>query len=110
MRITAVETFHVSIPFKVPFVVWRGELKSKEHVLVRVSTDAGLIGWGEAAPFLFYSPETAIDVSSFIDNVLADKIIGRDPADIRALYQSFEMLDGHLFAKCAIEMALWDLA
>ncbi len=62
MRITAVETFHVSIPFNVPFVVWRGELKSKEYVLVRISTDSGLIGWGEAAPFLFYSPETAADV------------------------------------------------
>ncbi len=42
--------------------------------------------------------------------MLAGEIIGRDPADIRAIYQSFEMLDGHLFAKCAIEMALWDLA
>ena len=110
MRITAVETFHVSIPFNVPFVVWRGELASKEHVLVRISTDSALVGWGEAAPFLFYSPETAADVSSFIDDVLASEIIGRDSADIRAMYQRFDTLDGHLFAKCAIEMALWDIA
>jgi len=110
MRITAVETFRVSIPFNVPFVVWRGNLASKEHVLVRISTDSGLFGWGEAAPFLFYSPETAADVSSLIDDVLAGEIIGRDPADIRAIYQSFDLLDGHLFAKCAIETALWDIA
>ena len=72
MRITDVEAFHVSIPFNVPFVVWRGDLESKEHVLVRISTDTGLVGWGEAAPFLFYSPETASDVSSLIDDVLGD--------------------------------------
>jgi o-succinylbenzoate synthase len=110
MHITTVETFHVRVPFNVPFVVWRGELESKDHVLVRISTDAGLVGWGEAAPFLFYSPETASDVSSLIDDVLAAEIIGRDPGDVRAIHQSFEMLDGHLFAKCAIEMALWDIA
>ena len=34
MRITAVETFHVSIPFNVPFVVWRGKLESKPAEII----------------------------------------------------------------------------
>ena len=109
MRITKVEAFQVEIPFKVPFVVWRGELPGKEHVIVRIETDSGLVGWGEAAPFLFYSPETAIDIAALINEVLAGEIIGRDPRDVRAIYESFGMLDGHHFAKCAVEIALWDI-
>src|SRR4051794_4064683 len=109
MRISRVEVFRVSIPFRVPFVVWRGDLPSKEHVFVRIETDNGLTGWGEASPFLFYSPETAKDVVSLIEDVLAGEIIGRDPRDVRSIYESFGMLDGHEFAKAAIETALWDL-
>jgi L-Ala-D/L-Glu epimerase len=109
MKIRRVEATIVEIPFRRPFVVWRGSVPSKRHVLVRVETDSGLTGWGEAAPFLFYSPETATDVKSMIDDVLADEIIDRDPRSIRAIMQSFEMFDGHDLAKAAIETALWDL-
>jgi muconate cycloisomerase len=109
MRIEHVEAMRVMISFKRPFVVWRGELPGKEHVIVRVRTDTGLTGWGEAAPFLFYSPETAIDIASIINDILAGEIIGRDPRDVRAIHESFGMLDGHLFAKCAVEIALWDI-
>lgn len=109
MRITQVEAIRVTIPFRRPFVVWRGELPGKEHVLVRVRTDTGLTGWGEAAPFLFYSPETAIDIASLVNETLAGEVIGRDPRDVRSIYESFGMLDGHHFAKGAVEMALWDI-
>jgi len=109
VQIERVEVFRVEIPFRVPFVVWRGEIPAKEHVLVRLTTDTGLHGWGEAAPFLFYSPETAVDIAWLIENVLAEEVIGRDPRNVRAIYESFGMLDGHLFAKGAIEVALWDL-
>jgi o-succinylbenzoate synthase len=109
MRISAVEVYRVAIPFRVPFVVWRGELPSKEHVLVKITTDTGIVGWGEAAPFHFYAPETAADVISLIENHLAGEVIGRDPLDVRAIYEGFGALDGHHFAKGAIEIALWDI-
>lgn len=109
VRIERVETFRVAVPFTEPFVVWRGSFPAKEHVLVRVTTDSGLQGWGEGAPFLFYAPEAAPDISWFVDNVLAGEVIGRDPRDIQAIANEFAMFDGHLFAKGAIEMALWDL-
>jgi len=109
MKITQVEVFRVNIPFRIPFVVWRGELPGKEHVLVKLTTDTGVTGWGEAAPFLFYAPETAAGIASVIEEALIDEIIGRDPCDVRAIYERFGMLDGHLFAKGAIEIALWDI-
>lgn len=109
MKITAVQTAIVDMPFRRPFIVWRGSVPSKRHVIVRVDTESGLTGWGEAAPFLFYSPETAADVKSMIDEVLVGELIDRDARDIRAIMQAFAMFDGHEFAKAAIETALWDL-
>jgi o-succinylbenzoate synthase len=109
MKITAVDAYLVDIPFREPFIVWRGSIPSKQYVLVKVTTDDGLIGWGEAAPFLFYAPETAQDVLSMVREVMAGELVDRDPRDIRAIVQHFAMLDGHEFAKAAVETALWDL-
>lgn len=109
MNITSVDTYLVEIPFREPFVVWRGAIPAKQFVLVRITTDDGLTGWGEAAPFLFYAPETAQDVVSMVRDVMTGELVGRDPRDIRAIMEHFSMLDGHEFAKAAVETALWDL-
>ena len=109
MHITAIDTYRVELPFREPFVVWRGSIPSKQFVLVRITTDTKLEGWGEAAPFLFYAPETAQDVLSMVRDVMTAELIGRDPRDIRAIMRHFAMLDGHEFAKAAVETALWDL-
>lgn len=109
MRITAVETFLVDLPFRHPFVVWRGAVAAKRHALVRIETDAGLAGWGEASPFLYYAPETAEDIAAMIAGPLRDEVIGRDPGEIRSLRERLRAIDGHLFAKAAVETALWDL-
>jgi len=107
--ITDVESFLVDIPFLHPFVVWRGAVTSKRHVLVRIETDTGITGWGEASPFLYYAPETASDIHSMISGPLRDDLIGRDPRDIRTIHAEQGVIDGHHFAKAAIETALWDI-
>lgn len=108
MRISAVDAFLVEIPFRTPFVVWRGTAPSKQHVLVKVTTDEGIVGWGEAAPFLYYAPETASDVLGFVSGMMREELIGRDFFDVRSTMQRFGVLDGHEFAKAAVETALWD--
>jgi o-succinylbenzoate synthase len=109
VRITDVEAILVDVPFKRPFVVWRGEIPSKQHVLVRIATDEGHTGWGEAAPFLFYASETASDVLRLVTDVLTPELIGKDPRNIRATMAEFAAMDGHEFAKGAVETALWDI-
>ncbi|CAN5663374.1 dipeptide epimerase [soil metagenome] len=109
VKITSVDAYLVDIPFREPFVVWRGLIRSKQHVLVRLATEDGTTGWGEASPFLYYASETARDVLSMVRDVMAGELIGRDPRDIRAIAQHFSMFDGHQFAKAAVETALWDL-
>ncbi|NEC20305.1 mandelate racemase/muconate lactonizing enzyme family protein [Streptomyces parvus] len=84
-----------------------------ETVLVSVTTDEGLEGWGEAlAPV---GPEV---VAAIIDRMLGPWLIGRDPRAVRPLWDGMRDLmreRGHLVghqadALAALDTALWDLA
>ena len=50
MRITGVTLFKADIPLKDPFRIAVMEMRSAMNVFVRIDTDAGLVGWGEASP------------------------------------------------------------
>lgn len=50
MQIVRVETVPYALPFREPYVTARGALNRREMVLVRLHTDEGLVGTGEAVP------------------------------------------------------------
>lgn len=50
MRLTSVEVIPYALPFKRPYVTARGTLTRREMVLLRLTTDEGLVGLGEAVP------------------------------------------------------------
>ncbi len=110
MRITDIKAWPVSIPFKKPFVVWRGVATTKDHVIVQVETDEGITGIGEASPFLYYAPETQEDVLSTVENYILPAVQGLDPFNLEAIDHLFHtVISGHHFSKAAVEMALWDI-
>ncbi|MEU8934351.1 mandelate racemase/muconate lactonizing enzyme family protein [Streptomyces sp. NPDC048409] len=84
-----------------------------ETLLVCVRTDDGLEGWGESlAPV---GPEV---VASIVDRMLGPWLIGRDPRNVRPLWDGMRNLmreRGHLVghqadALAGLDTALWDLA
>ena len=84
-----------------------------ETVLVRLETDDGWVGWGEAlAPV---APEIVVAV---VDRLLAPQLVGQDPTRVRPLTWMLRELmreRGHLTghqadALAACDIALWDLA
>lgn len=109
MRITEVESIVADVPFRQPFVVWRGSVPAKRHVYLRIATDAGFTGWGEASPFLYYAPETAQGIHAMLTSFIASELLGRDPRDVRRAMMALAAIDGHLMTKAAVETALWDI-
>src|SRR5207248_10989052 len=84
----------------------------KNFVFVRVATDAGVVGWGEA--YSQYDRDRAIAAQV---EELGRYLIGRDPAHIRHFLQiafdDYAQRRGSLELYCAIsgiEQALWDIA
>ena len=50
MRIAEVEVIPYALPFERPYVTARGTLERREMVLLRLRTEAGIVGLGEAVP------------------------------------------------------------
>lgn len=113
MKITRVETFPVRIPL-VPerrMISALGQHTVSQYVLVRLETDAGLEGAGEATVMPRWSGETVWGAKALIDHVFAPLVIGLDPRDTAEVDRRLDRACIHnWFAKSAIEMACWDLA
>ena len=68
MRITSIDLFQADIPLKEPFKIAVMEVRAAANVFVRINTDGGIVGWGEAAPFWKLCGETqAIDLAAAAD-------------------------------------------
>ncbi|MGH2370086.1 MAG: mandelate racemase/muconate lactonizing enzyme family protein, partial [Chloroflexota bacterium] len=84
-----------------------------EALLVRIVTDDGLAGWGEA-----HSPPIPRVAQTLIADLLAPQLIGRDPLAIDAIWDALYAsmrLRGYgsgvmLEALAGVDIALWDLA
>lgn len=80
-----------------------------ETAIVRVETDTGRAGWGEVCPIPHYLPAYARGVAPALQE-MAPVLLGADPVGPEALMDRLdEYLQGHDYAKSAVDMALWDL-
>lgn len=112
MRITHIETFAVRIPLKPErrMVSALGQHTVSEYVLMRIGTDAGVEGAGEATVMPRWSGETVWGAKAVIDRVFAPLLIGCDPHDVVEIDRRMDKACAHnWFAKSAVEMACWDI-
>ncbi len=84
-----------------------------EALLVRIVTDDGLVGWGEA-----HAPPIPRVAQALIADLMAPQLVGRDPLAIDAIWDALYAsmrLRGYstgvmLEALAGVDIALWDLA
>jgi L-alanine-DL-glutamate epimerase-like enolase superfamily enzyme len=93
----------------VPFAVWRGDIATAERVIVRISTDEGITGYGESAVFPFYSEENNTESLVTVKDDFAPMIMGADPFELERITKLMDVVIGHHCTKAAIETALWDI-
>ena len=109
MRIVAVEPVLVEVPLAAPVRGVHGTTRVQRSVLVQVTTDQGVEGWGNVDPTPGYSLVSATDIHDAVAR-LAGALVGADPFNLhRALaVMDRETSEGYE-AKAAIEMALLDI-
>ena len=114
MKITSVSTvvYRQTLKPGGPPLKFAGEPRSTfETVLVKVETDAGVTGWGEAFPHRIWGA-----VKSLIETLIAPACIGADPTVIAPL---MNRLMRHtygvgragpvMYALSGLDIALWDI-
>lgn len=112
MKIASIETFPIRIPLKPErfMVSALGSHNVSEYLVLRILTDDGIEGAGEASITAIWSGETALGAKVIIDQLFTPQLIGLDPHDIEKIDSVMDSLAaGNWFAKSAIEMACWDI-
>ena len=87
----------------------------RPSVMVRLTDDNGLQGWGQSVPIETWTYETVESVESTLRHYLAPIILGAEPSDLatiharmdRAIRPSFSV--GQPLCKAAIDLACYDL-
>lgn len=117
MKITSVEAIPYRLPIRRDFR-WAGlNVGIGRFVLVRVHTDEGLVGLGEAAPLAEWggdhgrrAGETQTTVVHVVEDLLRPILLGEDPLDIERVANAMHLaVRGHSYAKAAVDIALHDL-
>ncbi|GAB2842736.1 muconate cycloisomerase [Streptomyces deserti] len=109
MKITKVEAIPFAIPYRKPLVFASGEVRTADHVLVRVHTDDGLTGVAEAPPRPYTYGETQASIVAVIEKIFAPQVLGLSALEREAVHEKLDRTVGNPTAKAAIDMALWDL-
>ncbi len=112
MKITAIRVFPVCIPLKPErrMISALGRHEVSPFVLIRVETDAGDFGVGEATVTPRWSGETMWGATALIEHILAPVLLGVDPSDHVEIDRRMDAVAvDNWFAKSAIEMACWDI-
>lgn len=109
-RITRLRLWHVPLTSHTAYYMADGKTcDTVETVIIALDTDAGLTGWGEVCPIPHYLPAYARGVAPAFQE-LAPVILGGDPVGAEALMAKADaFLPGHVYAKSALDIALWDI-
>jgi L-alanine-DL-glutamate epimerase-like enolase superfamily enzyme len=117
MKIEAIETLVLSVPYttggSADAEAWGGKAwKTADTLLLKVTTDAGIVGWGEAFGYNVIPATKAA-----IDHMIAPLCLGRDPLQIESLMSELHT-KLHIFGRggpvifglSGVDIALWDIA
>jgi L-alanine-DL-glutamate epimerase-like enolase superfamily enzyme len=118
MQITGIRAHHLRIPYDAGPAAFRhgaAATSALDMVVVELTTDTGLTGWGDA--FAYFSPRTTC---SAIEEMVAPQVMGKTvpeadgiPAFIEQVQRNLHLFGRYgitMFAISGLDIALWDLA
>jgi muconate cycloisomerase len=110
LRITGISVDLVRWPLKMKRRHGVGDIEgSMPGAIVKISTNAGIVGWGEASPWSVFTG-TAEANASAIHLYMRPLVVGADPLKVSTLMRQIEKtIVGHTEGKAAVEMALLDI-
>ena len=119
MRIVEVEAVPYALPFESAYTTARGSLDRREMLLLRLVTDEGLVGLGEAVPLALRGGDDLASVERALRKGTR-RLRRADLSDFAGAEPTLAAVDAYIHtaagrrlpgpAKAAIEMAIFDLA
>src|SRR3954467_1175424 len=114
MKISGIRAYPTSFPIPTAnrVALGIGTAVKRDAVVVKVTTDEGLVGWGEA-----HHGRAHTAVAKLIETTLTQLVLGMDAHDVNGIWEkmyrfqlaSHGMGAGACLAISGIDMALWDI-
>jgi D-galactarolactone cycloisomerase len=112
MKVTSVRTHVLTTPLDEPFAFSMGWVRRRSTMIVEITTDTGVTGWGESLCHGLQPPEIA---ATIVDTALKPIVLGQDPFDVDVLWERMYNLTRPYGQKgavpnaiSAVDIAIWD--
>jgi L-alanine-DL-glutamate epimerase-like enolase superfamily enzyme len=109
VKITGVSAVPFAIPMRQVVKFATGQLESVEHVLVRVTTDEGLVGTAEAPARPMVYGESTRSIVTAIESWFGPALKGLDPFALEHVSHRLARVEQNPTAKGALDIALHDI-
>ena len=109
MKIQNIETFHAAIPLKKPFKTALRTVTVAETVVVKMTLDNGLTGWGEAPPTHVITGDSLASINYAITGIFKPLLEGESLQFRERVFEKVhQSAAGNSSAKAAVDMAIYD--
>ena len=110
MHIVKIDIYKMNVAFKNPVKVSIGITTAAKNVVVKITSNTGLVGWGEASPSPYITGDCQ-DSNFVTAQHFARLIKGKDPLAIDSIMRTInEFTVGQPSIRSAFDMALYDIA
>src|SRR5690606_5495846 len=110
MKIVKADIYAVNFPLKEPFIISYATYPSMAAVIVRLETDTGLEGYGEAVPDEHVTGEHVDGAFEILKTLLLPQIMNENPFNIEHIHHQMDAaIAGNPAAKAAVDIACYDL-
>ncbi len=110
MRITKIQYGNLQVPLRTPFKTALRTVERIDDIVIRIETDTGHCGYGEAPPTVAITGECKDSILDTLKKTIEPLLLGRQITDLNRLCTNVQMAcSGNSSAKAAAEIALYDL-
>ena len=110
MKIVKIETGEVNIPLVTPFKTALRTVDKVSDIVVRITTDDGQTGFGEAPPTAVITGDTKGSILCAIEEFIGPNLIGMEIEDLDGIMKRLHgCILKNTSAKAAVDMAVYDL-
>ncbi|MFB1082253.1 mandelate racemase/muconate lactonizing enzyme family protein [Jeotgalibacillus sp. JSM ZJ347] len=110
MKIIRAEIWGIHLPLKEPFVVSYARFESMPSIILKLTTDTGYEGYGEAVPDEHVTGESFYGSFALLKKVILPEVKGLSPFQIEEIhYRMNRALRGNPSIKAAVDIACFDL-
>ncbi|PIE55539.1 MAG: hypothetical protein CSA35_00345 [Dethiosulfovibrio peptidovorans] len=108
-KIVDVRTRVFELPLKKTWEIALYAANTRAHAVVRLETEDGIVGYGEASPSPAFMGETGYTIETVINRYIKEVVVGENLFDIAKIHQKMDAsIDGNTAAKAAVDIAVYD--